>query len=170
MPKLTLAWIVLAALALPARAADAPKEAPKSSWKSFFETLVKSLDRSTASRFAKGNVRVVAVAAVRGAGQTSEDPLAPYWKGGWSEKAAEGYKKETEEFRAAAQLLLDGKPDESIAGLKAFKAAHPKSSLLPDVEDALKQAQTAKGEMSASQAPVPPGGDPPQAEPSGDKK
>ena len=91
-----LSWVVLAALAVPSTAAESKQEPEKGSWRGFFQTLVKSLDHSAATRYAKGTVRVTAVAAIRGAGQSSDDPLKPYWKGGWSDKASVEYKKETE--------------------------------------------------------------------------
>jgi hypothetical protein len=154
MRLIVLGGLLVSVLAAPSRAADAKKEAEKGSWKSFVQTLVKSLDHSSVSRYQKGTVRITAVAAIRGAGQSSDDPLKPYWKGGYSEKAAEGYKKETEEFSAAAKLLLDGKADEGMSGLQAFKKSHPKSVLLPDVDEALKQAQAAKDEGEKADPPA----------------
>ncbi len=139
--------LILALAVAPASAAET-----KSEWRSFFQTLVKSLDRASSLKLRKQNVRITAVAAVRGAGQVSEDPLKPYWKGGWSSKAAEEYKQQADEFRSAAQLLLDGKVDDGIAELKGFKKKHAKSVLLTDVDEALKQAESAKTETPPAPA------------------
>ena len=65
MRETMLAGLLFSILAAPSSAADAKQEPEKGSWRGFFQTLVKSLDHSAATRYAKGTVRVTAVAASR---------------------------------------------------------------------------------------------------------
>ncbi len=94
---------------------------------------------------------LVAVAAVRGAGQADEksDPAKPGMKNPAKEKKIKVRKAEAREFEKAADLAVAGKFDESLAALEAFEKAHPKSSLLSDVKDAKEKVKEAQAEQKA---------------------
>lgn len=111
--------------------------AEESSWKSWYETTLSGLKSKVASKFESRNVRVTAVAAVRGAEMGETSPKDPYWKGGISEKGAKKLAAEKKEFADAIQLVLDGKMKEGTKALKDFEESHPDSVLIPDVKEAL---------------------------------
>lgn len=126
------------------------------SWKSWFQTALKSLKAETTRRFQSKVIRLTAVAAVRGA-EIDVDPFKPYWKGGISEKAAKKLSAEKKEFAQGLELILAGKIEEGEKALKKFEKAHPDSILLPDIKEALSnlpQKSEIKPEESKKEEPV----------------
>ncbi|MBI4386263.1 MAG: hypothetical protein HY551_02675 [Elusimicrobia bacterium] len=122
---------------MPAAASAEPKAAQGAQWGSFrswLRNLKEGLSKSAVERHYQRR-NVVAVAAVRGAGQKSEDINKPYVKDPVKYKAAQRLRREKAEFAEAVDLLLSGKMEEGVKRLEEFEAKNPKSSLLPDVRE-----------------------------------
>lgn len=120
----------------------------------WFKNWKNALEKSAVEgRYRK--TRSTAVAAVRGAGQTAEDPTKPFWKGTWSAKKLAERNAERQELASAVDLLLGGKLEEGVAGLDAFEKKHPYSTLLEDVREARGKAADLMAEGAGSPEPVP---------------
>ncbi len=133
---------------------------------SWFRHFKHALERSAVeSRYRRGT-RMTAVAAVRGAGQESEDPTKPYWKGTFSSKKSAQRMKEREELAEAVELVLEGYLDAAKQRLDAFEAAHPTSGLLSDVEEARVKIREVR---AAQEAPMEAAADKPAEKSSGDE-
>jgi TolA-binding protein len=75
-----------------------------------------------------------AVVGLRGSKQEAASKQL-YWKG--KEGKVTVAPEEVKEFRSAVEQAQAGKNDEAVAALKAFQEKHPKSALLPDVQETL---------------------------------
>jgi hypothetical protein len=138
------------ASAAPAASAASAASAARESVMTFFRHLKLALTDSAVAGERKKN-RSAAVAAVRGAGQSSElaNPDEPSLKGDEAARA------EDAEIEKALDLLIAGKTDEGIKALEAFKTSHPKSRSLPDVQQALDKAKSLNDGAAAAPAPAP---------------
>ncbi|GEM_PF-2436485 len=102
----------------------------------WYKNLLKGLNVKIGKFFYTPKVRVTAVAAVRGAKQ-NEDPMALYWKGSVSEKAARKQFEEKKQFAEAVQKIVDGKVEEGRKMLKEFLKQNPDSLYIKDAREAL---------------------------------
>jgi len=136
--------------AAPGAHAESSVDKKVESIKKWFKHWRLALKRSAVEgRYRRTNT--TAVAAVRGAGQADEDPMAPYWKGTWSAKKNEERLKERAELEAAVDLILEEKYDEAASALDAFEEAHPSSTMLKDVAEARENLAALKGDPPAAQ-------------------
>lgn len=136
MSALLLAVLLCAG---PARAEEPTGPPPRSALADvsrWFDNLKKVLADSAVRHHQRRMRGSMAVAAVRGAGQSLEDPSKPYWKGTAESKLDREARQERAELSHAADLVLAGKDEEAIKALEAFEAAHPASSLLTDCRQA----------------------------------
>jgi TolA-binding protein len=102
---------------------------------------------------------LVAVAAVRGAGQGDErsDPGKPGMKNPAKEKKIKVRKAEARELEKAVDLAVEGKYDEALAAMEKFEKAHPKSALLSDAKEAKgKVREAAEAQKAEGGAPAEP--------------
>ena len=134
------------------RAADAPAAPKRTFLRTWFEHLKEGLSESAVQSHYQKN-RVTAVAAVRGAQQDVVNPDKPAWKGGQKAKKSAQAKKERAQFGKAVDFILEGKTKEGLEALDAFEKAHPKSALLPDVEQA--RAKALELQAAEAESPVP---------------
>ncbi len=133
--------IVLAALAVllvcaPVQAGGPRSKAVKSAFWTWFKHLKKGLTQSSNQSLYR-KARVTAVAAVRGAEQASFDPDKPSWKGGRKSRKAKALRRERAEFESAVDFILAGKMDEGLEALRRFGKGNAKSTLIPEVRDAI---------------------------------
>ncbi|MBI5597005.1 MAG: hypothetical protein HY928_13010 [Elusimicrobia bacterium] len=136
------------AAAAPLRA----EESKPSSVMSWFKNWKNALERSAVEGKYRRMRTSTAVAAVRGAGQSSKNPDAAYWKGGWSDKRIEERMKERGELAAAVGLIFEEKLPEARAALDAFEKGHPQSSFLEEVADARTKLDELEGKAPAPAA------------------
>jgi len=133
-----LAVFVVLAPGTPGQASE-PGSKP-SALRTWFKHLREGLSESAvAGQYQKS--KITAVAAVRGAPQQASDPEKPAWKGTARSRKAERLRKEKAEFAKAVDLVLEGKFEEGDQGLAAFEKAHPRSPLLPEVQEARQKAK-----------------------------
>jgi hypothetical protein len=127
--------------AKPAAAPAAPTA--RESVMTFFKHLKQALALS-ARADQRRNDRGAAVAAVRGGDQTSvaADPNQPAIKGGAAAAKAAKQRLEDKELESDLDLLLNGKTDEGVKALEAFKTKHPKSHNMASVQDAIDKAKS----------------------------
>jgi hypothetical protein len=144
------------ASAAPAASAASAASAARESVMTFFRHLKLALTDSAVAGERKKN-RSAAVAAVRGAGQSSElaNPDEPSLKGDAAAAKIQAARAEDAEIEKALDLLIAGKTDEGIKALEAFKTSHPKSRSLPDVQQALDKAKSLNDGAAAAPAPAP---------------
>ena len=145
----TILAAAMAFLPVSSRADDAAPDKAKSlqTWFTHWQQAIKR--SAVESRYKK--VRTTSVAAVRGAGQSGDDPKKPYWKGSWSAKRAGERNAERVELEKAVEAILKGDIAAGQAALEAFEKAHPASSLLADVREAKGQL----AELKAAKEPKP---------------
>jgi hypothetical protein len=123
--KLIFSAVIAAALVFPARAEDKPKEA-KSSWATFLKSVRSTLAASAVGGERKKGNRVL-VAAVRGRKQKNmADPNEPTLKGDKSSAKAKAEAQYDSELDLSVALIEIGELEKALAGLEAFKTAHPK--------------------------------------------
>lgn len=130
--------------------AQTPAKAdPKESIMTFFKHLKDSLSQSAVSGERKKG-RTAAVAAVRGKEQTSAaaNPDETILKGDAKSAKAKLSRAEDAEFGKAVQLILDGKNEDGIKELEAFKAKHPKTHKLDEIQKAIDEARALSVEKS----------------------
>jgi chemotaxis response regulator CheB len=158
--KMAAAFLAAALLGGIARAED-PKPAPsaRESVMTFLRNLKLSLAQSAVSGERKRQ-RTAAVAAVRGASQSSElaNPDEPALKG--DEQAAKNKQLQAEnaEFEKALDLVLNGKSEEGVKALEAFVAKHPKSHDLASAEQAIQKTKELLADKPAADKPAAAGG------------
>lgn len=154
--KLLITAVLAAMLVIPARAEDKAALPTKSSWSDFFKNLKNTLGASAVGGERKHGKGAQSVAAVRGAGQAKKniaDPNEPGLKGDTKSAKAKkelGYDMELE---ASVDLLAQGKLDEALKGLEAFKAAHPKHRT-EDVDKAIEGAKAMIAERANGTPPA----------------
>ncbi|MBI4657168.1 MAG: hypothetical protein HY746_10560 [Elusimicrobia bacterium] len=107
----------------------------ESSWKNWFDNLVKGLKHKIHKMY-EPKVRLAAVAAVRGA-KEGADPMELYWKGSISQKAQKKLEEEKKQFKEAVELVVEGKIDEGKTALEKFLKENPESVFTTDVKEAL---------------------------------
>ncbi|MBI2362919.1 MAG: hypothetical protein HYV15_06000 [Elusimicrobia bacterium] len=144
--------LLVCALVFAAAAPLRAEEAKPSSVLSWFKNWKNALERSAVEGKYRRMRTSTAVAAVRGAGQSSKDPGAAYWKGGWSDKRIEERMKERGELAAAVGLIFEEKLPEARAALDAFEKGHPQSSFLEEVADARTKLDELEGKTPAPAA------------------
>jgi hypothetical protein len=147
------AFVALASGAL-LRAAEPASADPKESILTFFRHLKDSLQQSAVSGERKKG-RTSAVAAVRGKDQESSasNPDVPLLKGDRKSAKAKVARAEDAEFAKAVDLVLAGKRDEGVAALEAFKAKHPKTHKLDEVQRAIDEAKALPIEKADAKKP-----------------
>lgn len=156
--KLIMTVVLAALFILPARAEDsAPKAAPaKSGWADFFKNLKDTLSKSAVSGERKRTRGIQSVAAVRGKGQTYADPNEPGLKGDMKSAKAKKEMAYDAELAASIDLLSNGKVEEALKGLEAFKVAHPKHRT-EEVDKAIEGAKAMLAEKNGAPATPPAG-------------
>ena len=141
----------------PAQAAVEQQPVP-SRWdgvKTWFQHFKEGLESTGAERnYQRRNVRVTAVAAVRGGKQRLDNPNKPYVKGKLDAKLEASLKKERAELESAVQLVLAGKPEDGLTQLNAFEKAHPSSIYLEDVRAAREKIKEIKALPEAQTPPA----------------
>lgn len=148
------AAFALAALLLGSAPAVRAEEKPAFSFSSFFKNLKHSLEQSAvAAQRKKG--RGAAVAAVRGASQSSElaDPNEPTLKGDSRSRRLAKKAAEDAELMKATELVEQGKTAEALAAFKAFQKKHPRSHK-EDVAKAIAELSKAAPEAQLAAAPA----------------
>jgi len=124
--------------------------------KTYFKHLKEGLmESSVEGYYQKRNF--TAVAAVRGPdrGDEKSDLSKPAMKDPVKVKKIKVRKAEAKEFEKAADLAVAGKFEEAAAAFEAFEKAHPQSTLLEDVREAMgkaKEALAAQKEEAAKTA------------------
>jgi hypothetical protein len=139
--KTLVIGLIVATLATPALAADAP--AKKASWSTWLEQLKSSLSNSAVSGQQKRGRNATAVAAVRGEDQAKKsmaDPDMPTLRGSSKEGRAKKEMELNAKFESAVNLLIDKKYEDGIAALEALKKEAPKFKS-GDVDQALAGAK-----------------------------
>ncbi|MBI5203161.1 MAG: hypothetical protein HY925_16340 [Elusimicrobia bacterium] len=153
MNALLLAAILAAA---PVRAEEAATPA-KSVWgevSKWLKELKSSLSDSAVRKQHRQVKSAIAVAAVRGAEQTLEDPDKPYWKGTAASKQEREERQERAELAAAVELAMNGDAAGSLKALDAFESAHPSSGLLGDLRQTREKIKAASPEQTAEVKPA----------------
>jgi len=123
-------------------------------WKGWYDGLLKGLKTKVQSRLESKN-RVSAVAAVRGAKQSS-DPMALYWKGGVSDSAQKKLDAEKAQFAAAVELVIGGNIEEGRKALEKVLKDNPDSVFEPDVKEALSKLPPPQQAVPSAQQESPP--------------
>ncbi len=156
--KLIIAVALAAALLAPARAEDAPKAPAKSGWDDFLKNF-----KSTLAQSAVGGERkkmrggVQGVAAVRGDAQNEKniaDPNEPGLKGDAKSARSRKLRRLDDKLAPSIELLSNGKYEEALKGLEAFKTAHPKH-MAGDVDKAIEGAKALIAEKGSAPATAP---------------
>ena len=149
------AALALAALLLgSAPSARAEEKKPSFSFSGFFKNLKHSLEQSAvAAQRKKG--RGAAVAAVRGASQSSElaNPDEPTLKGDSRSRRLAKKAAEDAELLKATELVEEGKTAEALAAFKAFQKKHPRSHK-EDVAKAIAELSKAAPDAQLAAAPA----------------
>jgi len=158
--KITMAALAALLLAGPLRAEEAKtaKAAPtaKESVMTFLKNLKLALTQSAVQGERKKE-RSAAVAAVRGAGQSSElaNPDEPSLKGDVNAAKMQQSQAEDAEIEQAVDLVLNGKVAEGIGALEAFKTKHPKSRSVATAQEAIDKAKTLLADKPAEDKSAP---------------
>lgn len=155
--KLLITAVLAAMLVIPARAEDKAASPAKSSWSDFFKNLKNSLAQSAVGGERKKGRGAQGVAAVRGAGQAKKniaDPNEPGLKGDTKSAKAKKEMGYDMELEASIDQLAQGKLDEALKGLEAFKAAHPKHRA-EDVDKAIEGAKAMIAERASGTPAAP---------------
>lgn len=148
--------ITLLALSLATGAlAEEAKPGAMSKFKTFFQNLKEGLTTSSTSGLRQKNVRVGAVAAVRGSAQETADLDKPSWKTGSAAKKSKAARQQKADFSAAVDLAMEGKYAEADEKLAAFEKNYPDSDLLADVKNARVKIKEAQAAAPAEVAPAP---------------
>ncbi len=156
--KIIAAAVAALLLCAPARADEAkPAANSQQSILTFFKHLKESLSQSAVSGQRK-KAKTGAVAAVRGEDQKTSlsDPDETTLKGDPRVKKEKAAAAEDAEFAAAVDLVLQGKHADGVKALEDFKAKHPKSHNLDEVQKAIEQAKALTAEPAKSDAAAAP--------------
>ena len=145
---LTIAALALLLAPLSVRADEAKPAAPaaptvRESVMTYFRHLKQALAQSAIAD-QRRNERGAAVAAVRGGDQTTvaADPNQPAIKGDAAASKAAKQRIEDKELEGDLDLLINGKTENGIKALEAFKTKHPKSHNLASVQEAIDKAKS----------------------------
>lgn len=152
--KLILAAALAAMLVVPARADEKTVYPAKSGWADFFKNLKNTLSQSAVGGERKKGRGAQGVAAVRGEGQAKRNIADPNEPGLRGDSRSAKAKKEMGfdlELEASIDQLAQGKVEEGLKGLEAFKAAHPKHRT-EDVDKAIEGAKAMLAEKGAAPA------------------
>ena len=138
-------------LVLPARAEEKPAQA-KTGWSDFFKNLKNTLGQSAVGGERKKGRGATYVAAVRGDRQRNlADPNEPSLKGDYKSSKIKKEIAYDAELAASIELVSNGKLEEGLKGLEAFKVAHPKHR----AEDVDKAIAGVKAMIAEASAPAP---------------
>lgn len=151
--KVTVAALVAMLMAGSVRADDAkPTASVQDSVMTFFQHLKQALTESAVASDRK-NENTAAVAAVRGAAQTSDqaDANVPTLKGDAAAQRLRLRRAQDAEFEKGLDLVLAGKAAEGIKALEAFKAKNPKYHDIAEVQQAIDKAKSIPAEASATE-------------------
>jgi hypothetical protein len=163
---------VLLSLSVSARCEDAakPVQAPapesaaavavakiSSGLRMWFQHVKEGLAESSVAGQRQHSARFNAVAAVRGADQTSADPMAPIWKSAAAGKSSRALRIQRGELTSAVDSILDGKLDDGQQKLDAFEKKHVGSPMIADAHDVRAKLTEAQAETVAASpaAPLP---------------
>ena len=152
--KLMLAAVLAAILVLPARAEDKSAAPAKQSWGDFFKTFKENLTKSAVSGERKKVRGAQRVGAVRGKPQAYADPNEPGLKGDMKSAKAKKEMALDSELEVLVDQISNGKVEEGLKGLEAFKAAHPKHQS-ESVDKAIEGAKAMLAEKNAAPAAKP---------------
>ncbi|NNN06280.1 MAG: hypothetical protein HKL90_10305 [Elusimicrobia bacterium] len=154
--KMTAAALAALLLAGSVRADDAkPDATARESVMTFLKHLKQALTESAVASDRK-NERTAAVAAVRGAAQTSDqaDPDVPTLKGDAAAQRLALRRAQDAQFEKGLDLVLAGKTADGIKALEAFKAKNPKYRDIADVQQAIDKAKSIPAAAPAEEKPA----------------